>query len=217
MATQDDLIVHMNFNHRLCHHPLPWDRKLRNDSNWCISNKLRNKNIKSINGNGKNSINFVNWNLGPRLWRNKVEEIQLLVDDFVPDIAFIAEANIWNDTTEEKMKVEGYNIVLAPTMANLDYVRLVALIKEDFVYKIEKDLHDNDISSLWIRIGGRGRRSIFVGGIYREHTLLGHTLRSKSEVWSTLSQQVKSPNLSIKMAPNFCHNFPLCCSFPKNI
>ena len=50
---------------------------------------------------------------------------------------------------------------------------------------------------------------------YRPISLLRHTLRSKSEVWSTLSQKVKSPNLSIKMAPNFCHHFPWCCSFPK--
>ena len=41
---------------------------------WHTSNKIRNRNISSLNGNGKNTINIVHWNLGPRYWINKVDE-----------------------------------------------------------------------------------------------------------------------------------------------
>ena len=65
---------------------------------WLTSNKIRNRRIKSMNGNGNNSVNSVHWNLGPRFWINKVEDLQLLVDDVQADIFFISEANLWADT-----------------------------------------------------------------------------------------------------------------------
>ena len=46
------------------------------------------------NGNGKNSIQVLHWNLGARLWQNKVTEIQALVDELSPEHCFITEANL---------------------------------------------------------------------------------------------------------------------------
>ena len=73
--------------------------------NWSLDRKLRNRQIKSINGNGRNSFNLVHWNLGPRHWRNKTDDIQLLVDDLDPDIVFISEANLWQETEEHEAKI----------------------------------------------------------------------------------------------------------------
>ena len=59
-------------------------------------------------------------------------------------------------------------------MENLGYSRIIALIKEGTQIKIMNQLmNKNNLSSIWLRWGGNGPRSILIGGIYREHTLLG--------------------------------------------
>ena len=45
-----------------------------------ISNKRRNNMIKQINGNGRSSLIICHWNLGSKLWKNKRNQIQALVD-----------------------------------------------------------------------------------------------------------------------------------------
>ena len=59
-------------------------------------------------------------------------------------------------------------------MVKLGYSRIIALIKEGTQVKTMNQLMDkDDLASIWLRWGGNGPRSILVGGIYREHTLLG--------------------------------------------
>ena len=32
---------------------------------------------------------------------------------------------------------------------------------------------DEEITSIWLRVGGKGRKSVMIGGVYREHTIIG--------------------------------------------
>ena len=59
-----------------------------------ISRKMRNKLVKQINGNGKNTLLISHWNLGSKKWQNKKNQIQALVDSDNPDVMFISEANL---------------------------------------------------------------------------------------------------------------------------
>ena len=87
---------------------------------------------KSINGNGNNSLNIVHWNLGSKFWINKIEEIQLLVDDYGADIYFISESNLWAGTPQHETLIEGYEIIMPKTMHRYNYCRIIALVKDEF-------------------------------------------------------------------------------------
>ena len=57
---------------------------------------------------------------------------------------------------------------------------------------------NDEISSIWFRINGRGRKNILVGGVYREHTLLGTLApansaepREQRRRWMTFLRQWK--------------------------
>ena len=150
------------------------DNKRTFSPKWHKRNKQRNKEIKCVYGNINKSINIIHWNLGPRRWENKTEDIQLLVDELNPNIAFISEANYWYGLSPPKYLIQGYELITANTMDNLGYSRIIALVREGTQIRIMHELmNKNDLASIWLRWGGNGQRSIIVGGIYREHTLLG--------------------------------------------
>ena len=94
---------------------------------WAIAAKLRNKTMKEYNGNRSGTVNIVHWNLGSTHWERKREEIQLLADESQADFIFISEANLFADTPEHQIDIDGYNIIKAKTMETLKYSRIVLL------------------------------------------------------------------------------------------
>ena len=65
---------------------------------WNISSKKQNKLVKSSNGNGRKSITISHWNIGSRKWKNKIDDIQAMVDTANPDVLFVSEANLDEST-----------------------------------------------------------------------------------------------------------------------
>ena len=49
---------------------------------WSTDAKTRNSKMKAYNGNGRTCVNIMHWNLGPRRWDNKRDDVQLVVDQF---------------------------------------------------------------------------------------------------------------------------------------
>ena len=78
------------------------------------------------------------------------------------------------------MLIDGYELVEPLTMNSMKISIIVALVKDGFQYKIEKDLMDDQTASIWLKISGKRRKNILVGGVYREHTLLGPTAPGNS-------------------------------------
>ena len=139
------------------------------------SNKERNRQIKSVNGNGngmRNMVKIYHWNLGARFWQRKREEIEVLLEEKDPDLLIISEANIMKETTDEQRQIAGYSLVLPNTMDQLGYARVALLIKEDIIFKTLNQFMIPGTSSIWVSMGVRGRKPLVVGGLYREHTLL---------------------------------------------
>ena len=158
---------------------LQWDGNVEINMNillkikdWSPSPKLRNKVIKIYNENRKGSISVMHWNLGSRFWERKRDEVQLLVDHQSPDFLFISEANLFSDTLSHLIEIDGYTMTRAKNMESLNYSRIILLSKVGLVYKVEWDRMDREISSIWIKIGNRGNRSLRIGGVYREHSLI---------------------------------------------
>ena len=126
----------------------------------------------SENGNIKNSLSILHWNLGARLWHNKVTEIQALVDEHSPDHCFISEANLQAGLPDYETNIEGYLITTPVSHEVHNMSRIVLLSKLEAQFTVERRRMNSEIASIWIKIGGKGARTTLVCGIYREHTLI---------------------------------------------
>ena len=142
------------------------------NTKWSSSRKKMNKMIKIVNGNGQKSFEVMHWNLGAKKWQNKIEEIQALVDEFKPDFCFFSEANLAANLPDYEINIQGYEINTPKSHINLNFSRLVLLSKEGAKFKIEWNRMNTEVASIWISIGGRGKKATLIGGIYREFTQL---------------------------------------------
>ena len=133
--------------------------------------------------------------MSSRLWTNKIEEIEVLLTEKQPDLYFITEANLWANVEDHEKAIPGHNIILPNTMARLGHARIVLLVKNHInVQKLNQFMND-DISTIWVRVGDSKKNSVVVGGIYREHQILGEgddntnwieKLRRQEERWSRI-------------------------------
>ena len=148
-----------------------------------LSNKQRNKICKCYNGNGKirQNLTVIHWNMGSRGWINKKEEIELVILQHHPDIYIITEANMKGTLSEEERDIPGYYQVLPRTIEARSLVRIVMLVKEGVEVETLKNLMTDDVASIWVKVGTKGRRPITIGAMYREHRYLEQGPDSDSE------------------------------------
>ena len=119
--------------------------------------------MKTYNGNRRANISIMHWNLGPRNWNNKREDVQLLVDQYKPDFLYISEANLYNHIPDHEVEIEGYKIVKAKTTTRLSYSRIVLLCKEGNQYTVELDKMQDDIKHLGT-CGCKGKKRTYDWG-----------------------------------------------------
>ena len=149
-----------------------------------ISNSMRNKKVKIINGNRNNrsSIKIIHWNGGAKNWEKIFLEIESLLSEYNPDMCFISEANLWGNVDPEDYNIEGYNFHLPFTMNNLGHARLVLLSKIYLNIQICTELVNNEAAMIWTKIGDTNKTSVIIGGLYRQHQLLGRNQRNLTPI-----------------------------------
>ena len=137
--------------------------------------KTMNKMIKSINGNRQylNKMKIIHWNLGSRAWMNKLVEVEALLTERKPDICIISESNLWAYTPIEDRQIPGHKIILPDTMTSMGHARVVMIVRNELDVQLLPEYMDTETSSIWIKIGSGKKNSWVIGGIYREHVILG--------------------------------------------
>ena len=149
-----------------------YQHSLLENTPFLICRKILNKMRRSTNGNIGDSLKVIHWNLGARLWTNKLEEIELLLTEKKPDLCFLSEANLWSYMEDHEITIPGHNIILPNTMKYLRHARIVLLVKDHLnIHKLNQYM-DRDTASIWVRIGDTKKNSIVIGGVYRQHLLL---------------------------------------------
>ena len=111
------------------------------------------------------------WNLGSKHWVRKLEMIQATVDQHNPDVIFLTEANLFKSDPDYCQEIEGYNVVRPLTWDNpdLEYARIIMLVKPEVKFEVMTQHMEHDISSIWIKMARQGHKRLIIGGIYREH------------------------------------------------
>ena len=160
-------------------------------------NKKMNSRQRSINGNRK-SIKIIHANIGPRHWSNKVEDIQLLIDEHRPDIFSVSESNIFKNDLQAATHIQDYNMIHSKSLETWGYSRMTTLIHKDIDFvTLDRNMCD-DVASTWIQLKLNGRKKLTLGSVYREHRLLGqgpnsdsNTEQKQTERWAKFLRQVE--------------------------
>ena len=125
-------------------------------------------------------MKVVHWNLGSRMWRNKKEEIELLLEEFKPDLCFVTEANLWKNTEAHEMEIFDHKLILPHTMETMDHARIVLIAKHELELTVLHQYMDGKTASIWVKTGRTKNNSLVLGGLYREHNQLGTGDRAAS-------------------------------------
>ena len=147
---------------------------------WVLSNKMLNKKVKIVTGNGRKSINISHWNLGARQWPRKILEIRHFLTERTPDIFIITEANLLADTAIEDRKLDGYTEFFTKSMISKGRSRVVVLVRDELNVRIREDLMDDESETIWLQVESGGRKKFLLGAFYREQSLLGQGPNSNS-------------------------------------
>ena len=151
-------------------------------SNFYPSSKLTNRSQHSKNGNRERNYKILHWNAGSRLWKNKLLDLELLLNDRRPDLCFVTEANLWDDFLDHETQIPGHKLVFPLTMTSMKHSRIVLIIKEDLEYELMTDYMDDLTPTIWVKIGSKKKSTFMVGGVYREFTQLGQNNSNATRV-----------------------------------
>ena len=112
------------------------------------------------------------------------------------DVAFLVEADSNIIKTAEDYKIEEYETVL-PNIHEENKVRIIALRKNNASVDIcaRKDLMSPDFPSIWMEAKIENKKSILIGGFYREWTQVGsRTDHEQCRILETLTDQMTKAN-----------------------
>ena len=167
-----------------------------------LSNREMNREIKSMNGNIFKSprIKIMHWNAGSKKWDNKRTQIESLLVEKSPELLFISEANLWDDLSPEDRYIKDYEIHYPNTMDNLSHSRLILLAKPNLNLQIMTEKVNKEAAMIWCKIGSTKKASVVIGGLYRQHLLLGQNqgdlpsatlLRNQEKRWDLILKKWK--------------------------
>ena len=97
--------------------------------------------------------------------------------------------------------IPGYDLTLPNTMRKLGHARIVLLSKIHLNVTKLNQYMDEDIATIWVRVGASKKSSVVVGGVYREHKILGEEddppnwLAKQEERWTRVVKNWRSAGL----------------------
>ena len=208
-----------------------------------------NKAVKIVNGNRRNlGYKLASWNCNRALLKagdcdsEKFTEIKLFIEKHKPHLFCVIESDLHGPKSNknrvakfttneihEKLKVDGYSVVLPDTWEAHDQARLLVFVSDKVsAKKKEISATDNDLPTLSFKIGFGRERKTLVNFYYREWTsgITGdksdagqlHRFQRQVDIWRNLNDSNR--DLVLLGDANFCYkscNDPEYPSSLKNI
>ena len=121
---------------------------------WSLTTRVKNRMKRMINGNGKlgQNITVIHWNMRSKQWTNNIEEIELVISQYKPDIFLISEANLKMGLSDFEKDISGYKITVPLSADRHGLARLVMLSKDELEVKLLRKYMDETVASIWIKI-----------------------------------------------------------------
>ena len=129
-----------------------------------------------INGNSGGKIaqkclKLIQYNKGNSDFKNKISEIQLLLQNHNPDILCLSEANIKKDHIYYLKQFPNHDFELSIMHTNVGLARNVIIVKKEVKYIRRMDLENGENSMIWIEVTLPKRKKVLVMGGYRQWSL----------------------------------------------
>ena len=143
---------------------------------WMKPKKEINKIEHIKNGNKRQGLTMMHWNMGSTNLQNKMRELERVIQERKPGIIGISEANLKQTVEMDKVRIPGYEIYTSYTAEGGVMRRLVTYVREGVNVKLREDLMDTNFSSIWLEINlkqGKKDVKILVCNFYREHKVVG--------------------------------------------
>ena len=141
------------------------------------------------------------------MWVNKKLELENILEEIRPDLCFISESNLWNDTTVHERQLEGHNLIMPLTMTTMDHAWIILIVKDDLEVEVVDQYMDKEVATILVKLRDTKRNSIVIGGVNREHQKLGRTDPDASRMEIQLQQEGRWKNIikKWKMAARNSH------------
>ena len=92
----------------------------------------------------------------------------------------ISEVNIFCEDHDYEINIQGYTIIQPKSIIFLGYSRIAVLVREGVQVETMDQLMDDEIASVWLKVSGRGLKTLHIGAVYRQHKLLRQDLPNMS-------------------------------------
>ena len=119
--------------------------------------------MKAINGNVKvPTLRYLHWNKGCSNFKNKLDDIKIIIDKFRPHIFSIVEANY---DLNDRITIQGYSIEADNMMSNNKLARTIILIDNQINYDRLTQYDSKGISCVWLKleIGSKNNPIVMAG------------------------------------------------------
>ena len=110
--------------------------------------------------------------MGSKFWQRKTHEVEAVILQYSPDVFIISEANMLNSLHDHCKDIIGYSRIVPLTTQVHKIARLVLLVRNGVRVEVQEKYMDNQLAAVWLKIGARCRRPLFLSGMYREHRYL---------------------------------------------
>ena len=135
--------------------------------------KSRNKLCHSKYGNRTKTfgLKLLHLNKGNSYFKNKINDIQITIDKFLPDIISISEANLFKNDNLSVNQFSGYNFIYDNFWDTIGWSRQILMIKKDIDYIRRSDLENINQAIIWIEIPLMKSNNLLIAGGYRQWKL----------------------------------------------
>ena len=139
-------------------------------------------------------MKLMHWNKGSSYLKNKMDEIEAIVQQQKPHILGLSEANLLVDHDVSEVNLPEYNLHLCPTIYNrsINASRVVVYTHNSVMVTPRPDLMSNEVSAIWLEVGFPHKRKFLICNVYREWGHLNqqdkstHTFTAQLERWKIL-------------------------------
>jgi hypothetical protein len=112
----------------------------------------------------------MHWNAGGKHLKNKVTNIESVINGYKPSILGISESNFFREHDVQDVQIENYRLYFSNTINNddLKVSRVAVYVHNDIVCKVRTDLMNDTFSSIWLEINLPRQKKFLVCQAYRD-------------------------------------------------
>ena len=117
-------------------------------------------------------VTCVYWNKGPSFLKNKMLDIETIVQTHKPHVPSIGEANLRHDHDLQDVQLDGYTLHVDSCVGNpsLGIARVVVYTHNILRVRRREDLEDDQIAAIWLECGLPHQKSFLVCFIYQDYS-----------------------------------------------